>query len=136
VFQKMLARHGVYRPIQDLSGSLLSELRLCELILRLLWGDSFGNPRSVYLGSEIFEHFEGIMNRISIAGAALACLFATTAFAADLAPRTYTKAPPMIVDPGYNWTGFYAGIDGGYSWGRATETALIGARSPQPPQLP
>jgi outer membrane immunogenic protein len=25
----------------------------------------------------------------------------------------------MIVDPGYNWTGFYAGLNGGYSWGRA-----------------
>jgi hypothetical protein len=39
------------------------------------------------------------MKRISMAGAAVACVFATTAFAADLAPRTYTKAPPMIVDP-------------------------------------
>jgi outer membrane immunogenic protein len=66
------------------------------------------------------------MMRISIAGAAVACLFATTAFAADLAPRTYTKAPPMIVDPGYNWTGFYAGINGGYSWGSAAETVSIG----------
>ena len=67
------------------------------------------------------------MIRISIAGAAVACIFATTAFAADLAPRTYTKAPPMIVDPGYNWTGFYAGINGGYSWGRAGETVPVGA---------
>ena len=67
------------------------------------------------------------MKRISIAGAALVGLFATTAFAADLAPKTYTKAPPMIVDPGYNWTGFYAGINGGYSWGRAGETVPVGA---------
>jgi outer membrane immunogenic protein len=67
------------------------------------------------------------MKRISMVGAAVACVFATTAFAADLAPRTYTKAPPMIVDPGYNWTGFYAGINGGYSWGRATETVPVGA---------
>ena len=67
------------------------------------------------------------MKRISIAGAAVACIFATTAFAADLAPRTYTKAPPMIVDPGYNWTGFYAGINGGYSWGRAGETVPVAA---------
>lgn len=69
------------------------------------------------------------MKRISIAGAAVACVFATSAFAADLAPR-YTKAPPMPVDPGYNWTGFYAGINGGYSWGRASETAPIGAPFP------
>jgi outer membrane immunogenic protein len=70
------------------------------------------------------------MMRISIAGAAAACLFATTAFAADLAPRTYTKAPPMIVEPGYNWTGFYAGINGGYSWGSATEMVSIGTPFP------
>ena len=35
------------------------------------------------------------------------------ASAADLPARTYTKAPPMMVDPVYNWSGFYAGINGG-----------------------
>ena len=29
--------------------------------------------------------------------------------AADLAARPYTKAPPMIYSPIYNWTGFYIG---------------------------
>ena len=70
------------------------------------------------------------MKRILIAGAAIASLLATNALAADLAPRPYVKAP-VIVDPGYNWTGFYAGINGGYSWGRSDSTvptlALIGA---------
>jgi hypothetical protein len=51
---------------------------------------------------------------------------ATNGFAADLPKRTYTKAPVMV-DAGYNWTGFYAGINGGYSWGRANGTAPIGA---------
>ena len=69
------------------------------------------------------------MKRILIASAAIASLLTTNAFAADLAPRPYTKAP-VIVDPGYNWTGFYVGLNGGYSWGRATETALIGAPFP------
>ncbi|MBR2121246.1 MAG: porin family protein [Afipia sp.] len=36
------------------------------------------------------------------------------AFAADIAPRMYTKA---AVDPGYNWTGFYAGLNAGGAWG-------------------
>jgi len=58
------------------------------------------------------------VHRILIGSAAIAALFATSAFAADLAPRTYTKAPVMV-DPGYNWTGFYAGLNGGYSWGKA-----------------
>ena len=52
----------------------------------------------------------------------LAGLFAaTTAFAADLPARTYTKAPVMV-DPGYNWSGFYIGGNVGYSWGRSGDT--------------
>jgi outer membrane immunogenic protein len=38
---------------------------------------------------------------------------ATSASAADLAPRPYTKAPPLIAAV-YDWTGFYAGGNGGY----------------------
>jgi outer membrane immunogenic protein len=37
------------------------------------------------------------------------------AFAADLAPRTYTKAP--IMSPVTNWSGFYGGVNVGYGWG-------------------
>jgi outer membrane immunogenic protein len=62
------------------------------------------------------------MKRILIGLSAVASVLATTsAFAADLAPRPYTKAPVMV-DPGYNWSGFYAGLNGGYSWGRANTT--------------
>jgi outer membrane immunogenic protein len=42
----------------------------------------------------------------------------SSASAADLAARPYTKAP-VIVDPIYNWTGFYVGGNAGYSWGRS-----------------
>ena len=42
--------------------------------------------------------------------------FAAPAAAADLAARPYTKAPPVpYVDPMYNWSGFYIGMNGG--WG-------------------
>src|SRR6266581_5626054 len=61
------------------------------------------------------------MKRLLIGSAAIISLFATSAFAADLAARPYTKAP-VVVEPGYNWTGFYAGLNGGYSWGRANTT--------------
>ena len=62
------------------------------------------------------------MKRILIGLSAVASVLATTsAFAADLAPRPYTKAPVMV-DPGYNWTGFYVGVNGGYSWGRSYAT--------------
>ncbi len=66
------------------------------------------------------------MKRILMAGATIATLLTTHALAADLAPRPYTKAP-VIVDPGYNWTGFYVGLNGGYSWGRASTTVDPGA---------
>ena len=42
---------------------------------------------------------------------------ATSASAADLAARPYTKAPP-IVAPIYNWSGFYIGANGGGGWSR------------------
>jgi outer membrane immunogenic protein len=45
----------------------------------------------------------------------------TSASAADLAARPYTKAPVMV-DPGYDWTGFYVGLNGGYSWGNSSNT--------------
>lgn len=60
------------------------------------------------------------MNRTLIVAAAIATLIAPGAFAADLAMRTYTKAPPMAVDPGYDWSGFYVGANIGYGWGQSS----------------
>ena len=45
----------------------------------------------------------------------LALGMAAPATAADLAARPYTKAPPPMVAPIYDWTGFYIGANGG--WG-------------------
>jgi len=62
------------------------------------------------------------MKRILVTGAAAASLFATNAMAADMAaPRMYAKAPPIVASV-YSWTGFYVGINGGYSWGRSSAT--------------
>ena len=47
----------------------------------------------------------------------LALGMAAPATAADLAARPYTKAPPPIVAPIYDWTGFYIGGNGG--WGQS-----------------
>ncbi|HEY8334872.1 MAG TPA: outer membrane beta-barrel protein [Tardiphaga sp.] len=58
------------------------------------------------------------MKKFLLASAALATLaMATSASAADLAARTYTKAPPMIAAV-YDWTGFYIGANGGYGTSR------------------
>ena len=64
------------------------------------------------------------MKRITSLVAAAASLLATSAFAADLAPRTYTKAPAPVVAV-YDWTGFYIGGNIGYSWGRSSDTSRI-----------
>ena len=64
------------------------------------------------------------MKRINIAIAALASLLTTSAFAADLAPRMYSKAPAPVVAV-YDWTGFYIGGNVGYSWGRSSDTSTL-----------
>jgi outer membrane immunogenic protein len=53
------------------------------------------------------------MKRLLLAGAAFASLM-TTASAADLAARPYTKAP--LLSPATNWSGFYIGAMGGYAF--------------------
>jgi outer membrane immunogenic protein len=66
------------------------------------------------------------MKRLLIGIATVTSMLATSAFAADLPARTYTKAP-VYVDPGYDWTGFYIGLNGGYSWGNSSNTFTAGA---------
>ncbi|XUM20970.1 outer membrane protein [Bradyrhizobium oligotrophicum S58] len=48
---------------------------------------------------------------------------ATSASAADMAARPYTKAPPMVAQI-LSWSGLYAGIQGGGGWGTSKETFL------------
>ena len=52
----------------------------------------------------------------------LALSLSAPASAADLAARPYAKAPVLAPAPVYNWTGFYAGIQGGGGWGTSKET--------------
>jgi len=59
------------------------------------------------------------MKKVLLATVALAALgSATSASAADLAPRPYTKAPPPPIVAVYDWTGFYIGGNGGYGTSR------------------
>lgn len=64
------------------------------------------------------------MKRIAMLTAAAASMLATHALAADLAPRPYVKAPPMVAAV-YSWTGFYVGGNIGYSWGREHDDGTL-----------
>jgi outer membrane immunogenic protein len=63
------------------------------------------------------------MKAASLLGTALLSLaLGYPALAADL-PR---KAPPPVVEV-WNWTGFYVGVNGGYSWGEADTDVIADA---------
>ena len=53
-----------------------------------------------------------------ILGSVAALAMVTAASAADLPVKSPPPAPVMA--PVWNWTGFYVGVNGGYSWGRST----------------
>jgi outer membrane immunogenic protein len=55
------------------------------------------------------------MKRLLLATVALTAFGTVAALAADLPARMPTKAPAMI--GGYNWTGFYLGVNAGGAWG-------------------
>ncbi len=65
------------------------------------------------------------MKKLLLASVALIAL-ASSASAADLAARPYTKAPPAPISPVYNWSGFYAGVMGGYGWSDGNNGDLKG----------
>ena len=56
------------------------------------------------------------MKKYLLGTVALVVLGAAPAMAADLAARPCMKAPPAIMAPIYNWTGFYVGGHIGGSW--------------------
>ena len=73
--------------------------------------------------------------RISVLAALSALALAGTASAADLPRRTGAVSPaPYQAQPAGTWTGFYAGVVGGYDWGHqkgganATYGALNGGQ--------
>lgn len=71
------------------------------------------------------------INRHLAVGIALACLVAgvTSAGASDLPARSHPSPAPVPVES-FSWTGFYAGINGGYAWGRSSwSDPAVGANS-------
>jgi outer membrane immunogenic protein len=57
------------------------------------------------------------MKKILFLTTSFAALGLAPALAADLAPRSYSKAPPpAYVTPISSWAGFYIGVNGGADW--------------------
>jgi outer membrane immunogenic protein len=54
------------------------------------------------------------VKKITLAAIALAAS-AVSASAADMPARTYSKAPPPVISPVYDWSGFYIGGNAGYA---------------------
>src|SRR5262245_4505512 len=66
------------------------------------------------------------MKRFLLGTAALAALcLSIPAFAADL-PARVTKAPPALVSPAYNWSGFYLGVHAGYTFAEDEDITTTG----------
>jgi len=65
------------------------------------------------------------MNRTLICLAALICTAGAT-HAADLP----VKAPSSVATPPLSWTGFYAGVQGGYEWSRDRTTEFASGGPP------
>jgi outer membrane immunogenic protein len=67
------------------------------------------------------------MKKFLLGGVTFAALaIAGPAIAADIPAPVY-KAPVVAPLPIYDWTGFYIGLNGGYSWGRsATDYTVAG----------
>ncbi|WP_256806052.1 outer membrane protein [Bradyrhizobium sp. Bra64] len=57
---------------------------------------------------------------------AMAALFLAFGTVAVLAADLPVKARPVVIDPGYNWSGFYVGVNGGYAWNNANDVVVSG----------
>ena len=63
------------------------------------------------------------MKKLLLGTVGLIALGVAPVSAADLAARPYyTKAPPPMMAPAYDWSGFYIGGNAGYGQGRDCRT--------------
>ncbi|MBN9274767.1 MAG: porin family protein, partial [Mesorhizobium sp.] len=59
------------------------------------------------------QHSGGSMRRLTLASACFLVTAASPVLAADV------TAGPSMTSPGFDWTGYYAGLQAGYGWGQA-----------------
>jgi outer membrane immunogenic protein len=64
--------------------------------------------------------------RLLLTNVLLAVMSAGAAHAADL-PVMVEAPAPVLVEDAFNWSGFYAGIHGGYAWGESSYVDFVDA---------
>ena len=71
------------------------------------------------------------MKRILLSSVAVLALGISAASAADIQRRVYAPVAkaPVYVEPIYNWSGLYIGINGGYGWGNTDVNGPFAAGS-------
>ena len=70
------------------------------------------------------------MKRMLLASAGVLALGVVSASAADLPrQREMPAKAPAYVTPAYNWTGLYAGINGGGGWGHSNYSGTLASGS-------
>ena len=69
------------------------------------------------------------MHRLTLASAAFLTALAVPAFAAD------AVAELPMTEPGFDWAGYYAGLQGGYGWGQSDITGTEGTPFAVSPDL-
>src|ERR1700730_17863392 len=70
------------------------------------------------------------MKKLLLGTVGLIALGMVPASAADLAARPYTKAPPPVAPPVYDWSGFYIGANGGWGTSRKCWDLVSNAFTP------
>jgi len=60
------------------------------------------------------------MKKLLLASVGLLALGVASASAADIVRARPAPPPAVVYTPAFTWTGFYAGINGGYGWGGST----------------
>ena len=71
------------------------------------------------------------MRSVLLTTISLLAFTATAAVAADLPRQMPSRAPAAYMPVGYNWTGFYLGVNGGYAWGRSHWNNFGGGSDPR-----
>ena len=79
---------------------------------------SIGARARMFASTKRMTNGDRVMKKFLLGTVGLLALgIGAPASAADMAARPYTKAPPPVVAPIYDWTGFYIGGNGG--WGQS-----------------